>query len=124
MIRNVLSPLFSGVGGSLVLGIFCSTFMITDKIIAIMPLFIAFNSAITGYRIVENLNSQVGKLHLLTFIFGVAGGALTFAAVNFMIFFVDNTIILNIYDLSKYIVVSGISTYLGAKLAVRYFNDN
>ncbi len=81
MIKNVLNPLFSGVGGSLILGIFCSTFMITNKVIAIMPLFIAFNSAMTGYKIVENINNQVETLHLLTFIFGVAGGALTFATV-------------------------------------------
>jgi hypothetical protein len=67
-------------------------------------------------------------------VLGIGCGALTFIIVNFAGsfiksgFFADNgflsndILLLNIYDLLIYMVVSGITSYLGAKLAVRYFN--
>ncbi|HGY11040.1 MAG TPA: hypothetical protein ENK36_01580 [Desulfobacterales bacterium] len=121
-----LKSLFIGVGGSMILAVFCSTFIAMDKILFILPVFIAFNGAMTGYRMVEVLKIRIMNIPLFSFVLGVGGGALTFVAVNFTINFVrpymGNTVLLNITDLFIYMTVSGITSYLGAKLAVRYFN--
>jgi hypothetical protein len=125
-----LKSLFIGVGGSMILAVFCSTFIAMDKIVFILPVFIAFNGAMTGYRLVEVLKTRIMNIPLFSFVLGVGGGALTFLAVNFTInftmhstwSFMGNTVVLNITDLFVYMTVSGITSYLGAKLAVRYFN--
>jgi hypothetical protein len=125
-----LKSLFIGVGGSMILAVFCSTFIAMDKIVFILPVFIAFNGAMTGYRLVEVLKTRIMNIPLFSFVLGVGGGALTFLAVNFTInftmhstwSFMGNTVVLNITDLFIYMTVSGITSYLGAKLAVRYFN--
>ena len=117
-----LKSIFIGVGGSMILAVFCSTFIAIDKILFILPMFIAFNGAMTGYRLVEALKTEIINISLFSFVLGVGGGALTFVAVNFAGLFMGNTFSLNIYDLFIYMAVSGITSYLGAKLAVRYFN--
>ena len=117
-----LKSIFVGVGGSLILAVFCSTFIALEKILFIMPLFLAFNGAITGYKIVEILKNQIKNIPLFSFVLGLGGGTLTFVIVNFAGSFIKTDLLLNIFDLLIYMVVSGITSYLGAKLAVRYFN--
>ena len=125
-----LKSIFIGVGGSMILAVFCSTFIAMDKILFILPVFIAFNGAMTGYRMVEVMKTRIMNIPLFSFVLGIGGGALTFVAVNFALNFamqstwslMGNTILLNITDLFIYMAVSGITSYLGAKLAVRYFN--
>ncbi|MDA3790316.1 MAG: hypothetical protein PF503_17715 [Desulfobacula sp.] len=117
-----LKSIFIGVGGSLILAVFCSTFIAIDKILFLLPIFIAFNGAMTGYRLVEVLKNRIKNIPVFSFVLGVGGGALTFVALNFAGSFMENGFSLNIYDLFIYMAVSGITSYLGAKLAVRYFN--
>ncbi len=121
-----LKSIFIGVGGSLVLAVFCSTFIAIEKILFVLPLFIGFNGAITGYRLVEVLKERISNIPLFSVILGVGTGALTFVAINLAMNFagsyMGSIIFLNIYDLFIYMAVSGVTSYLGAKLAVRYFN--
>jgi len=117
-----LKSIFIGVGGSLILAVFCSTFIAIDKILFIMPIFIAFNGAMTGYRLVEVMKKKIMNISVFSFVLGVGGGALTFVTLNLAGQYVSNPFSLNIYDLFIYMTISGITSYLGAKLAVRYFN--
>jgi len=126
MTLAAIKSIFIGVGGSMILAVFCSTFIAMEKILFILPLFIGFNGAMTGYRLVEVLKTRILNVSLFSFVLGVGTGALTFAAVNLAINFagpiMGDTFFLDIYDLFIYMAVSGITSYLGAKLAVRYFN--
>ncbi len=128
MTITAVKSIFVGAGGSLILAAFCSTFIEIDKILFIMPLFIAFNGAMTGFRLVEVLKNEIRNVPLFSFVLGSGCGALTFVAVNFAGSFMKNSflpngiLLLNISDLIIYVVVSGVTSYLGAKLAVRYFN--
>lgn len=87
-----------------------------------MPVFIAFNGAMTGYRLVEVMKKKIMNISVFSFVLGVGGGALTFVTLNLAGQYVSNPFSLNIYDLFIYMTISGITSYLGAKLAVRYFN--
>jgi len=122
MTLTTLKSIFIGVGGSLILAVFCSTFIALDKILFILPLFIGFNGAMTGYRMVEELKNRIMNIPVFSFVLGIGGGALTFVAINFAVSFMGSFLSLNIVDLFIYMAVSGITSYLGAKLAVRYFN--
>ncbi len=122
MTLAAVKSIFIGAGGSLVLAAFCSIFIETEKILFIMPLFIAFNGAMTGYRLVEVLKNSIMNTPLFSFVLGIGGGALTFVAINVAGSLIKDILLLNLSDLIIYMVVSGITSYLGAKLAVRYFN--
>jgi uncharacterized membrane protein YeaQ/YmgE (transglycosylase-associated protein family) len=122
MTITVLKSIFIGVGGSLILAVFCSTFITMDKVLFIMPLFIGFNGAMTGYRLVEALKNRIINISVFSFVLGIGGGAITFVAINLTASFMENTFSLTMTDLFIYMAVSGITSYLGARLAVRYFN--
>jgi hypothetical protein len=76
----------------------------------------------TGYRLVEVLKNQIKNIPVFSLVLGIGCGALTFVAVNFAGSFIQGVLLLHIYDLLIYMAVSGFTSYLGAKLAVRYFN--
>ena len=122
MTVTAVKSIITGVGGSLILAVFCLTFMTMDKVLFIMPLFVAFNGAMTGYRLVEVLKNQIKNIPVFSLVFGIGCGALTFVIVNFAGSFMQDALLLHIYDLMIYMAVSGFTSYLGAKLAVRYFN--
>ena len=110
----------------MILALFCSTFIALDKILLILPLFIGFNGAMTGYKLVEVLKTRIMNISVFSSVLGAGAGALTFVAVNLALKFagpfMGNAYSLNIFDLFVYMGVSGLTSYLGAKLAVRYFN--
>ena len=125
MTPSALKAIVIGVGGSLVLALFCSTFIALDKILFILPLFIGFNGAMTGYKLVEVLKTRIVNVFVFSSVLGAGAGALTFVAVNIALKFAGpfmGKYSLNMFDLFVYMAVSGLTSYLGAKLAVRYFN--
>ncbi len=122
MTLTALKSVFVGVGGSLVLAAFCTTFITMDKILFIIPFFVAFNGAMTGYRLVEVLKERIESVPVFSFVLGIGGGAATFSILNITGSFVKHPFSLSLLDLFIYMAVSGITSYLGAKLAVRYFN--
>ncbi len=122
MTVSALKSVFIGVGGSLILAAFCCTFIAVDRVLFILPVFIGFNGMVTGYRLVDMLRQRIANVPVFSFVLGVGGGAVTFVAVNFAGSFIRDAFSLSLYDLAIYMAVSGITSYLGAKLAVRYFS--
>ncbi len=122
MTLSVLKSIFIGLGGSLVLTIFFSTFLSIEKILFLMPAILGFNGLSLGYRLVETLNPRISKFTLFPFVMGLGQGSALFVAVNLTGTFIKDGFTLTGIDLFVYIFVSGITSYLGARLAVRYFN--
>lgn len=122
MTLTVLKSIFTGAGGSLILAVFCSTLLAIEKVLFILPLFISFNGALTGYRLVAVLKTKIINIPLFSIVTGLGGGAATFVLVNFIGDAIRNPFSLALADLFVYMCVSGVTSYLGAKLAVRYFN--
>lgn len=122
MTQIVLTSIFSGVGGSLILAAFFTLFLALDKVIAILPLFIAFNGALIGFRLVERLKDRIQNIPLFSAVLGAGGGAATFVLINAAGAAWSNPFSLSIGELIIYIIISGVTSYLGATLAAKYFN--
>jgi len=122
MTLSVIKSVCIGLGGSLVLTLFFSTFLSIEKILFLMPAILGFNGLALGYRLVETLKSRSLNYNLFSFVMGLGEGSAVFVAVNLTGTFIAEGFTLTGYDLLVYILVSGITSYLGARLAVRYFN--
>jgi len=122
MTLSVLKSILVGLGGAVVLTFFFSTFLSIGKILSLMPAILGFNGLVLGYGLVENLRSRISNYGVFTFVMGAGEGAAVFLAVKL----IDNLMKIGFsptgYDLAVYILVSGITSILGARLAVRYFN--
>jgi hypothetical protein len=119
---SVLKSVFAGVGGCLVLIFFFSTFLSVGKILFFIPAILGFNGLVLGYGLVDKLRANISSYPLFAFVMGAGEGAAVFVAVKLMDFFLGSGFMLTGYDLLVYIFVSGITSVLGAYLAVRYFN--
>ena len=126
MTKASFKSMGSGIGGSLILALFCMTFLTLEKVVFILPLFLAFTGAMTGYQLVDNLREGIKGRFLFPFVMGAGQGAAVFAIVR-----VAGPIAgawpvgylgLTGTDLIVYILVSAVTSYLGARLAARYFN--
>ena len=123
MTRASIKSLGSGIGGAIVLGLFASTFLTFERAVSIMPLFLAFTGAMIGFQLVEILRDHIRGRYLFSFVMGCGQGAVVFSIVNISgPLALGNYLGLTAGDLCVYILVSGITSVLGARLAVRYFN--
>ena len=122
MTKEAVKSILAGLGGTLILALFCTTFIAIEKVLFIMPLFIAFNGAMTGYRVVDVMRERIRNTGLFSLVMGVGGGAATFFVVNLTGHMMNNPFGLTFTDLSVYVGVSGVTSYLGARLASKYFN--
>jgi hypothetical protein len=59
---------------------------------------------------------------MFSFIMGVGTGAVVFVGVKWMAPFAGSGFVPAMDDLVIYGIVSGVTSFLGARLAVRYFN--
>ena len=122
MTLTSIKSLGSGIGGAVVLSLFAATFLTVDKVVFIMPVFLAFTGATIGYQLVDTLREKIRGRFLFPFVMGTGQGAAVFALVNITGPLAGRMLTLTVGDLLVYTVVSGITSYLGARLAARYFN--
>ncbi len=122
MTLTSIKSLGSGIGGAIVLSLFAATFLTVEKVVFIMPVFLAFTGAMIGFQLVDTLRDKIRGRFAFPFIMGTGQGAAVFALVNITGPLAGRMLTLTVADLLVYIVVSGITSYLGARLAARYFN--
>ncbi len=121
MTATSIKSLGSGIGGTVVLTLFAGTFLTIEKAVFIIPLFLAFNGAMIGFQMVSDLGHQIRGKFIFPFIMGTGQGAAVFALANVIVPMVGGFLLLSAVDLLVYIIVSGVTCYLGARLAARHF---
>ncbi len=117
-----IKSLASGICGAIVLAVFSTTFLTLDKVMFITPLFLAFTGAMIGFQLVDSLRDRIRGRFIFPFVMGMGQGAAVFALINFLGRLSGRILPLTGADLIIYVIVSGITSYLGARLAARYFN--
>ncbi|HCY88064.1 MAG TPA: hypothetical protein DHV36_23205 [Desulfobacteraceae bacterium] len=117
-----IKSLAAGIGGVVVLALFCTTFLTVDKVVFIIPVFVAFTGAMTGFQLVDSLRENIRGRYLFPLVMGVGQGAAVFALIRIAAPLSGALILLTATDLLIYMIVSGITSILGARLAARYFN--
>ncbi|MDD9302557.1 MAG: hypothetical protein HUK40_09530 [Desulfobacter sp.] len=122
MTKESIKSLGSGIGGVIVLALFAVTFLTIEKVVFILPLFLSFTGAMIGFQLAESLKERIRGRFLFPFIMGSGQGAAVFVIVNFTGNITHRWPGLTLTDLGLYILVSGMTSYLGARLATRNFN--
>ena len=122
MTLSSMKSMGAGIGGVIVLGLFCSTFMSMEKVMFILPLFVGFAGAMTGFQLVDLLREQIRGRFVFPLVMGAGQGAVVFCMVSFVLPRLGSHFPMSLADLAVYMVVSGITSVLGARLAVRYLD--
>ena len=112
---------FSGVCGTLILVVFLNAILNVFQVIKIIPFIVAFNTAMTGYALIEKCRERIRPKYAWVLGAGLAtvvfsGGLL----VSFSLYFLGE----NLLGLKLFlflIIIGAVSSELGALLAVKYF---
>ena len=87
-----------------------------------MPGILGFNGLVLGYGLVDRIRSRISNYNLFSFVMGLGEGAGVFVVLKLMETFLRSGVTPTGVDLLIYMFVSGVTSFLGARLAVRYFN--
>ena len=122
--REFLKTLLIGVGGNMLLLLFLM--MLMDLIAAskFTPWIIGFNTAMSGYSLVEKTQPLIARkrLRLLSVLMGALVTALTCGLLIGLSIFCLGESYLPVRDLLLFLFVGTIGSELGTLLGIRYFN--
>ena len=112
---------FTGVCGTLILVVFLNAILNAFQVMKILPFIVAFNTAMTGYSLIDKCRERLRRKHA----WALGAGLLTvvFSAVLLMFFslYLLGENLLGIKLFIFLIIIGAFSSELGALLAVKYF---
>jgi hypothetical protein len=122
-LKKILKAIAIGIGGNIILIVFLMTFLPMPGIIKFMPWIIAFNTAHTGYSLVD----RAGNLSfpkLTSAVAGFANAIITTGLFAGLSVFLLGDLYLGIRDIGLFTILGVLCSIAGTILAVKYYQTN
>ena len=119
--RRIIRAFLSGIGGNMVILVFLMTFLHIFETIRFMPWILAFNSALTGYALVDKTGNHRDYLKTISAIAGTISVMVTcglFAGASVLLF---GDLYLATRDIIFFIVIGVVCSEIGSWLAIKYY---
>ena len=123
-IKPIVFSIIIGVIGSLVLVGFFSCLMSIDTIEKLLPYIIGFNAALTGYNLIKNTDNSLKLKRTYAISSGVVMVVTTAVILNLVMLHLLGSHLIYFTDAISLIIIGGVSSGLGAILAIKYLNMN
>jgi len=123
-IKPIVFSIIIGVIGSLVLVGFFSCLMSIDTIEKLLPYIIGFNAALTGYNLIKNTDNSLKLKRTYAISSGVVMVVTTAVILNLIMLHLLGSYLIYFTDAISLIIIGGVSSGLGAILAIKYLNMN
>ena len=120
-LKKVMKAIFIGIGGNLILIVFLMTFLQIFEAIKFMPWIIAFNTAHTGYSLVDRAGKQLAYRKLISALAGFANVMITTGIFAGLSVFLFGDLFLGGRDIGLFIIVGVLGSVGGTLLAVKYY---
>jgi hypothetical protein len=118
---KVAYAILSGVCGTLLLVVFCVAFLNVYQVVNYLPWMIAFNTAMTGFSLIEKTRDRVSHKYLSAVCAGLANVFLTCGILTIVSFYFLGEGLLSGQIFLVLIVIGSAFSALGAWLAVKHF---
>lgn len=119
---NLAYAILSGAFGTLILVGFLLVFLNAFQVLKFVPFIVAFNTAMTGYAVVDKCREHIRRTYLWALGAGMANVLLTYAALIMLSIYSMGENLLGPQMFFLLLVVGGICSELGALLAAKYLN--
>ena len=124
LLYQMASAVLIGVCGTIVVTMFLATFLSIFKIVNFIPWLIGFNTAMTGFSLIEKTRDRILHKHSWAVFAGLVNvvltcGILTIASFQFM-----GENLLGFRMLLFLLIIGAVFSELGARLAVKYLKLN
>jgi len=121
LLGKVAYSILSGVLGTIFIVWFLTTFLNSHETVKFMPWIIAFNTAVTGYALLNKTRHHFKYKQISSIGAGTLNVILTYTALNFLFFYSEGEYLVGRWDLIFYLIIGIICSELGALLAIKYF---
>jgi len=113
--------ILTGVFGVAVLAMFLAVFMELYRVVPFVPWIIAFNSAMTGYSLMDKTRDTLKYKQVSSIIAGILNVIITCLLLSIfsLYFFGEN--LFSIWDFALFLIIGIVCSELGALLAIKYF---
>jgi len=113
--------ILTGVFGAAVLVMFLAVFMEFYRVVSFIPWIIAFNTAITGYSLIDKTRDALKYKHLSSICAGILNVIITYFLLSIISFYLFGENLFTIWDFALFLIIGIVCSELGALLAIKYF---
>ena len=118
---KVAYAIFSGVCGTLLLVAFFAAILDAYQVVKYLPWMIAFNTAMTGFSLIEKTRDRLVHRHLTAAGAGIANVILTCIILTIFTFYLLGENLISTSTFLLLAVIGAVCSALGAWLAVKYY---
>jgi len=119
---KVFFSILAGMIGAVILVLFLSGMTLSAGVGNILPVIIGFNTALTGYMVLEKTRDSFKYKRVISIGSGVAMVLATAAFLNIMYFRGTGVFLISMQELATLLFVGIVTSGLGGMLAIKYFN--
>ena len=123
-VKTIAYPIIVGIIGSLVLVGFFTSLMSLDTIQKLLPYIIGFNAALTGYNLIKKRDNSLKFERIYAISSGVLMVIITAVILDMVVYHLMGGYLIYLTDTIFLIIIGGVSSGLGAILAIKYLNMN
>lgn len=120
-LRRIVKAVLIGIGGNVILILFLMTFLHIFEAFKFLPWIIAFNTAHTGYSLVEKTGKPHSRRKLISALAGISNVMITSGILALLALLSFGDLFLGIRDIGLFIVVGVLCSEVGTLLAVKYY---
>ncbi len=121
LLCQTAAAILIGIGGTLLVAMFLTTLLPVFKVVHFVPWLIGFNSAITGYCLVDKTRDTLQRRQLVALVAGVANALIATAALIFLSVYALGASLLGPGQIIIFAFIGMAGSTFGAWLAARYF---
>lgn len=119
---KIAYSILAGSLGAIILVLFFNMMLLPETCAKLMPFIIGFNTACTGYMVIDKTRDRFRRKHFLSIGSGTAVSLLTITVLNTLFLHKTGVYLVHLSDLMIMVVVGMVSGWLGGVLAIKYFN--
>ncbi|MBW2606281.1 MAG: hypothetical protein JRD05_01460 [Deltaproteobacteria bacterium] len=113
--------ILTGVFGVAVLVMFLAVFMELYRVVPFVPWIIAFNTAMTGYSLIDKTRDTLKYKQISSIIAGILNVIITYFLLTLSSFYWFGKSLFSIWDFALFLIIGIVCSELGALLAIKYF---
>ncbi len=119
---KVFYSILAGSIGAVILVLFLTGMTLSAGIGKILPVIVGFNTALTGYMVLEKTRHGFKYKRAVSIASGVVMVLVTAAFLNIMYFRGAGVFLISVVDLTTLLGIGIVTSGLGGMLAIKYFN--
>ncbi len=124
LLRQTAAAVLTGVGGTLLVTIFLAILLPLFKAVHFIPWLIGFNTAMTGYSLVEKTRTSLRYRHIAAIGAGISNVLITAGILIGLSVYTIGSSLFSPSDLMVFLLIGAVCSEFGAWLAVKYHTLN